>query len=121
MRGDLPTKEPQIIARWKRIGLWEKLRAAGLALYVEPACVNEIADHLSAGLVLIAQGSADQGAAAQGELLARLDLAVAVVRNYLIAAAQPVDPDARAIELLLGKYGIAAGSARAQLLVSPPQ
>jgi isoleucyl-tRNA synthetase len=27
MRGDLPAKEPQIIARWQRIGLWEKLRA----------------------------------------------------------------------------------------------
>jgi len=26
MRGDLPAKEPQIIARWQRIGLWEKLR-----------------------------------------------------------------------------------------------
>jgi hypothetical protein len=104
-----------------RLCLWEKLREAGLAGYVEPACVNEIADHLSAGLVLVAQGSADQGAAAQGELVARLDLAVAVVRNYLIAAAQPVDASARAIELLLGKYGIAAGSAREALLGPQPQ
>jgi isoleucyl-tRNA synthetase len=29
MRGDLPKKEPAILARWERIGLWEKLRAAG--------------------------------------------------------------------------------------------
>jgi isoleucyl-tRNA synthetase len=29
MRGDLPKKEPAILARWDRIGLWEKLRAAG--------------------------------------------------------------------------------------------
>jgi len=27
MRGDLPKKEPQILARWARIGLWERLRA----------------------------------------------------------------------------------------------
>jgi isoleucyl-tRNA synthetase len=27
MRGDLPKKEPQILARWQRIGLWERLRA----------------------------------------------------------------------------------------------
>ena len=27
MRGDLPTKEPAIMARWQRLGLWEKLRA----------------------------------------------------------------------------------------------
>jgi isoleucyl-tRNA synthetase len=29
MRGDLPKKEPAILARWARIGLWERLRAAG--------------------------------------------------------------------------------------------
>jgi len=29
MRGDLPKKEPLILARWERIGLWERLRAAG--------------------------------------------------------------------------------------------
>src|SRR5271163_4990717 len=29
MRGDLPKKEPAILQRWQRIGLWEKLRAAG--------------------------------------------------------------------------------------------
>ncbi|HET6605472.1 MAG TPA: isoleucine--tRNA ligase [Rhodopila sp.] len=28
MRGDLPKKEPQILARWEAMGLWEKLRAA---------------------------------------------------------------------------------------------
>ena len=28
MRGDLPAKEPMILARWQRLGLWEKLRAA---------------------------------------------------------------------------------------------
>ncbi len=28
MRGDLPAKEPTILARWQRLGLWEKLRAA---------------------------------------------------------------------------------------------
>jgi isoleucyl-tRNA synthetase len=28
MRGDLPKKEPQILARWERSGLWDKLRAA---------------------------------------------------------------------------------------------
>ncbi len=28
MRGDLPKKEPQIRARWQRIGLWDRLRAA---------------------------------------------------------------------------------------------
>ena len=27
MRGDLPKKEPAILARWQRMGLWEKLRA----------------------------------------------------------------------------------------------
>jgi isoleucyl-tRNA synthetase len=27
MRGDLPKKEPAILARWQRTGLWEKLRA----------------------------------------------------------------------------------------------
>ena len=27
MRGDLPKKEPGILARWERMGLWEKLRA----------------------------------------------------------------------------------------------
>jgi isoleucyl-tRNA synthetase len=27
MRGDLPAKEPTILARWQRIGLWDKLRA----------------------------------------------------------------------------------------------
>jgi isoleucyl-tRNA synthetase len=26
MRGDLPKREPQILARWERMGLWEKLR-----------------------------------------------------------------------------------------------
>ena len=29
MRGDLPKKEPAILARWQRIGLWQKLRADG--------------------------------------------------------------------------------------------
>ena len=29
MRGDLPKKEPAILARWARMGLWEKLRAQG--------------------------------------------------------------------------------------------
>jgi isoleucyl-tRNA synthetase len=29
MRGDLPKKEPAILARWEGIGLWDKLRAAG--------------------------------------------------------------------------------------------
>ncbi len=29
MRGDLPKKEPAILARWQRMGLWEKLRAQG--------------------------------------------------------------------------------------------
>jgi isoleucyl-tRNA synthetase len=29
MRGDLPKKEPAILARWERIGLWDRLRAAG--------------------------------------------------------------------------------------------
>jgi isoleucyl-tRNA synthetase len=28
MRGDLPLREPAILARWEAIGLWEKLRAA---------------------------------------------------------------------------------------------
>lgn len=28
MRGDLPTREPQILARWESLGLWQKLRAA---------------------------------------------------------------------------------------------
>ena len=28
MRGDLPTKEPEILQRWRDMGLWEKLRAA---------------------------------------------------------------------------------------------
>jgi isoleucyl-tRNA synthetase len=28
MRGDLPKKEPGILARWKEMGLWERLRAA---------------------------------------------------------------------------------------------
>jgi len=28
MRGDLPKKEPAILARWRETGLWEKLRAA---------------------------------------------------------------------------------------------
>ena len=28
MRGDLPKKEPQILARWERMGLWDRLRAA---------------------------------------------------------------------------------------------
>ncbi len=28
MRADLPKREPQILARWQAIGLWEKLRAA---------------------------------------------------------------------------------------------
>jgi isoleucyl-tRNA synthetase len=27
MRGDLPKREPQILARWQKFGLWEKLRA----------------------------------------------------------------------------------------------
>jgi isoleucyl-tRNA synthetase len=27
MRGDLPRREPDMLARWARIGLWEKLRA----------------------------------------------------------------------------------------------
>jgi isoleucyl-tRNA synthetase len=29
MRGDLPKKEPAILARWARMGLWERLRAQG--------------------------------------------------------------------------------------------
>ncbi|KAA5611530.1 isoleucine--tRNA ligase [Rhodovastum atsumiense] len=28
MRGDLPKKEPAMLARWERMGLWERLRAA---------------------------------------------------------------------------------------------
>ena len=28
MRGDLPKREPQILARWENMGLWSKLRAA---------------------------------------------------------------------------------------------
>ena len=28
MRGDLPKKEPEILARWERIGLWRRLREA---------------------------------------------------------------------------------------------
>jgi isoleucyl-tRNA synthetase len=28
MRGDLPTREPALLARWEAMGLWEKLRAA---------------------------------------------------------------------------------------------
>jgi isoleucyl-tRNA synthetase len=31
MRGDLPKKEPAILARWQRMGLWEQLRQAGEA------------------------------------------------------------------------------------------
>jgi isoleucyl-tRNA synthetase len=31
MRGDLPKKEPAILARWQRLGLWEKLRARNAA------------------------------------------------------------------------------------------
>ena len=36
MRGDLPKKEPQILARWDRIGLWSKIRAssAGRKLFI---------------------------------------------------------------------------------------
>ena len=30
MRGDLPKKEPQILARWERMKLWQKLRAASV-------------------------------------------------------------------------------------------
>src|SRR5271155_4474720 len=29
MRGDLPNKEPAILARWQRMGLWDRLREAG--------------------------------------------------------------------------------------------
>ncbi len=29
MRGDLPTREPAMLARWEAMGLWEKLRAEG--------------------------------------------------------------------------------------------
>jgi isoleucyl-tRNA synthetase len=29
MRGDLPKKEPAILARWQRMGLWDRLREAG--------------------------------------------------------------------------------------------
>ncbi len=28
MRGDLPKREPDMLARWERIGLWERTRAA---------------------------------------------------------------------------------------------
>ena len=28
MRGDLPRREPELLARWERMGLWQKLRAA---------------------------------------------------------------------------------------------
>ena len=28
MRGDLPKKEPQILARWEAMDLWGKMRAA---------------------------------------------------------------------------------------------
>ena len=31
MRAGLPQKEPEILARWKKIGLYEALRAAGKA------------------------------------------------------------------------------------------
>ena len=30
MRGDLPKKEPVILARWEKMGLWDKLRASAL-------------------------------------------------------------------------------------------
>ena len=28
MRGDLPKREPQILARWEQMDLWSRLRAA---------------------------------------------------------------------------------------------
>ena len=28
MRGDLPKKEPALLARWERMGIWQRLRAA---------------------------------------------------------------------------------------------
>ena len=36
MRGDLPKKEPQILARWDAMDLWGKLRAASAG----PAAVH---------------------------------------------------------------------------------
>ena len=36
MRGDLPAKEPKILARWQEMGLWQKLRAsrAGAEMFI---------------------------------------------------------------------------------------
>ena len=28
MRGDLPKKEPALLARWERMGIWQRLREA---------------------------------------------------------------------------------------------
>lgn len=94
-----------------RLCLWEKLRVAGLAQKVAPACVNDIADFLSAGLSLVAQRGEGEGALARGELLARLDRAVHVVDAYLHGRDLPPDDDARPVTLLLAKHGIGAGAA----------
>ncbi len=100
------------LATTARLCLWEKLRAAGLAGYVDPACVNEIADFHSAGLMLVAQRGGRALRPARRELLRRLDGAVRIIDSHLHAMPPPPDPDARPVLLLLSKYGIAAGAAR---------
>ena len=39
MRAGLPQKEPEILARWQKLGLYARLRAAGLA--ISPNLVQE--------------------------------------------------------------------------------
>ena len=100
------------LATTARLCLWEKLRAAQLSGYVSAACVNEIADFHSAGLMLIAQRGGRNHGPARAELLRRLDATVAIIASYLQGGEPSTEADARPVLLLLAKYGIAAGAAR---------
>ena len=40
MRGDLPKKEPQILARWEAMDLWSKLRAASQRSAESSSCTT---------------------------------------------------------------------------------
>jgi len=99
-----------------RLCLWEKLRAAGLTPYVHPACVNEIADFHSAGLMIVAQRGRSAQGRARSELLRRLDETVAIIASHLHGTAPGrdlyTDPESRPVLLLLAKYHIAEGAAR---------